>query len=172
MKERMALPTLTDRPAGVLLHITSLPGPHGSGDLGDDARAFIDWAARAGLRWWQILPFGPAGYANSPYSALSAFAGNPMFISLGALVGEGLLAHADVPPRPDGRIDFGATNSFREAALRKAFAAFGSLPVRARAALDAFAAAERRWLEDWSLYAAIKRAHRDGPWVAWPEPLR
>src|SRR5262249_28778140 len=72
------LATLADRSAGVLLHMTSLPGPHGSGDLGVDARAFVEWAARARLSFWQMLPVGPLGFGNSPYSALSSFAGNPL----------------------------------------------------------------------------------------------
>ena len=81
----MKPPSLKERTSGVLLHLTSLPGPHGSGDLGQEARAFADVLARAGQSWWQMLPVGPAGYGDSPYSALSAFAGNPLFIDLDAL---------------------------------------------------------------------------------------
>ena len=71
------MPTLRDRASGVLLHVTSLPGPHGNGDLGAEAHAFAELLARSGQRWWQMLPVGPPGYGDSPYSALSAFAGNP-----------------------------------------------------------------------------------------------
>src|SRR5689334_18162290 len=70
------------RSSGVLLHISSLPGPHGNGDLGVEARSFADFLARAGQRWWQMLPVGPVGYGDSPYAALSAFAGNPAFVNL------------------------------------------------------------------------------------------
>src|SRR5687767_9941886 len=76
---------LQTRTSGVLLHLSSLPGPHGNGDLGAEARAFVDFLARTGQRWWQMLPVGPAGYGDSPYSALSAFAGNPLFVDLDAL---------------------------------------------------------------------------------------
>src|SRR5207253_9818746 len=77
---------LDDRASGVLLHLTSLPGPDGSGDLGAEAHGFAEWLARAGQRWWQMLPVGPVGFGNSPYSAQSTFAGNPLFISLDRLV--------------------------------------------------------------------------------------
>jgi 4-alpha-glucanotransferase len=167
---RAPLPTLDNRTAGVLLHLTSLPGPHGSGDLGVDARAFVEWAARARLAWWQMLPVGPAGFGNSPYSALSAFAGNPMLLSLEALVAGGLLD--PVPAEPVGRIDWARTRARRERALRAAFARFRARPRRMRARFEAFAAAERAWLDDWTLYAALKAAHGDGSWVDWPEDVR
>src|SRR5687767_9493451 len=80
------LPTLHARASGVLLHLTSLPGPHGSGDLGREARETADWLASAHQRWWQMLPVGPIGYGNSPYQATSAMAGNPLFIDLDQLV--------------------------------------------------------------------------------------
>ena len=69
---------LSERASGVLLHITSLPGPHGNGDLGQEARAFVDFLQRAGQRWWQVLPANPVGPGYSPYSGVSAFAGNPL----------------------------------------------------------------------------------------------
>src|ERR1700750_1846931 len=86
--------TLSQRASGVLLHPTSLAGPHGCGELGPHAHGFSQWLADAGQRVWQMLPVGPVGYGNSPYSALSAFAGNPLLISLEPLVERGLL-HAE-----------------------------------------------------------------------------
>ena len=74
-----------DRRAGVLLHPTSLPGPHGAGDLGPSAHAFAAWLASAGQRLWQVLPLGPTGYGDSPYQALSSRAGNPLLVSLAVL---------------------------------------------------------------------------------------
>lgn len=168
----MAFPSLADRTAGVLLHATSLPGPHGSGDLGRAAHAFADWVARSRLRIWQMLPIGPAGYGNSPYSAHSSFAGSPMLVSLEALVEDGLLAAADLPRASSGRIDWGAVAPAREQALRRAFTAFVKRPARARSRLDAFARRARPWLADWALYAALKRAYGDGPWIDWPGPVR
>src|SRR5687767_11559014 len=85
------------RSSGILLHVTSLPGPHGIGDLGPAAYAWVDRLAVAGQSWWQILPLGPTGYADSPYQALSAFAGNPNLISLETLVTDGLLKAKDLP---------------------------------------------------------------------------
>ena len=85
---------LSERASGILLHPTSLPGAHGSGDLGPEAHAFARWLGEAEQGWWQMLPVGPVGYGNSPYSAHSAFAGNPLLISLDSLVQEGLLERA------------------------------------------------------------------------------
>jgi 4-alpha-glucanotransferase len=142
----MAYPSLADRTAGVLLHVTSLPGPHGSGDLGQGAHAFADWVAAAKLRIWQMLPIGPAGYGNSPYSAHSSFAGSPMLVSLEALVEEGLLGPGDLPALPEGRIDWAVVAPAREAALRLAFAVFVKRPARGRSRLVAFARRARPWL--------------------------
>src|SRR3954469_8072496 len=85
------------RTAGVLLHPTSLPGPYGVGDLGPAARAWVDALARARQTWWQVLPLNPPGAGDSPYSAFSAFAGNPLLVSPDDLIADGLLRRADVP---------------------------------------------------------------------------
>src|SRR5262245_52390479 len=82
---------LHQRAGGLLLHVTSLPGPPGCGDLGPAARQFVDFLAAAGLRWWQMLPVNPPGPGNSPYSAYSAFAGSPLLLSLEQLARDGLL---------------------------------------------------------------------------------
>ena len=82
---------LGPRAAGVLLHLSSLPSAHGVGDLGAGARAFAEWLARAGVRWWQMLPVGPIGRGDSPYSSRSAFAGEELFLELDALRRDGLL---------------------------------------------------------------------------------
>src|SRR5688572_6394285 len=85
-----------ERSSGILLHPTSLPGPHGVGDLGRAAYRFADFLARAGQRWWQMLPVAPVGSGNSPYDAPSSFAGSPLLISLDHLVQDGLLDARDV----------------------------------------------------------------------------
>ena len=118
---------LSERASGVLLHPTSLPGMHGCGDLGPAAHTFARWLRGARQRFWQMLPVGPIGYGNSPYSALSAFAGNPLLISLDRLVDEGLLpigALSDAPRFPEERSDYEAARTWREAKLRTAFTAF------------------------------------------------
>src|SRR5439155_20005429 len=110
---RMAF-DLSERASGILLHLTSLPGPHGSGDLGPEAHAFARSLQDAGQRWWQMLPVGPLGYGNSPYSAHSSFAGNPLLISLERLAEESLLSRAalsDAPRFRRGRVDYAATRS-------------------------------------------------------------
>jgi 4-alpha-glucanotransferase len=164
-------PTLADRASGVLLHPTSLPGPYGSGDLGPQARAFIDWLGAAGMRWWQMLPVGPVGFGNSPYSSLSAFAGSPLLVSLEELANDGLLD--DLPARtslPEARVDYEATTAFHERELRRAFGAFMKRGDGARA-LDRFRAEHESWLPDFALFSALKRAHGGGAFIGWPKPL-
>src|SRR5882757_6521459 len=97
------------RASGILLHPTSLPGPFGIGDLGDEAYKFVDFLAASGQTYWQILPLGPTGMGNSPYSAYSAFAGNPLLISPERLVVDGLITQDDLAGLKTGgeRVNFG-----------------------------------------------------------------
>lgn len=162
-----SVPTLRDRASGVLLHVTSLPGPHGNGDLGTEAHAFVDSLARAGQRWWQMLPVGPAGYGDSPYSAMSAFAGNPLLVDLDAL---GI--PVDPAALPEGAVDFEAATAFRERHLRRAFDVFRQSAEQERAAFRAFVARESRWLEDFALFSALKRAHGGVEWTQWEAGVR
>jgi 4-alpha-glucanotransferase len=171
----MKVPGLHERASGVLLHPTSLPGPHGSGDLGAEARRFARWLHAAGQRWWQMLPVAPVGYGNSPYSALSAFAGSPLLVSLEGLVEDGLLPAAGLagaPRFPRDRVDFAAASAFRGRHLRRAFAAFASRPGRRRRAFEAFCARNASWLDDFALYAALKEHQGLRAWTEWPEDLR
>src|SRR5207253_5440912 len=117
--------SLSERASGVLLHPTSLPGAYGCGDLGLEAHEFAAWLRGAGQRWWQMLPVGPIGYGNSPYSAHSAFAGDPLLVSPDRMVEEGLLrrdALVDVPRFPADRVDYPGSRSWRERHLRAASA--------------------------------------------------
>ena len=98
------------RSSGILLHPTSLPGPHGIGDLGDAAYQFVDYLVEAKQTLWQVLPLGPTGYGDSPYASFSTFAGNPLLINLNKLVEQGDLTQediADVPDFPVDQVDFG-----------------------------------------------------------------
>jgi 4-alpha-glucanotransferase len=156
-------PNLRERTSGVLLHLTSLPGPHGNGDLGLEARSFADFLARAGQRWWQMLPVGPAGYGDSPYSALSAFAGNPLLIDLDAF---GAPSTAQLA---DDAVDYAASSTFRERHLRTAFAGLDS---GARARLSAYCEREASWLDDFALFDALKRRHGGRAWTQWEEGFR
>jgi len=144
------------RAAGVLLHPTSLPGPGGIGDIGDEAIAFLDWMRGAGLRIWQVLPLNPPGYGNSPYGCLSSYAGNPLLISLPSIG----VASSD-------HVDFDRAGELKRAALRESFAQRGT------AASDEQRAFERdnAWLPDWALFAALKEQHGGRPWTEWPPEL-
>jgi 4-alpha-glucanotransferase len=164
--------SIARRSAGVLLHVTSLPGPHGNGDLGPAARRFIDFLADAGQAWWQVLPVNPVGPGNSPYSGASAFSGNPLLISLEDLVEDGLLQPADVAFELDGkRADYPAAARLRTSALRKAFAEHQRRPRRLARELERFREQAAYWLPDYALYMALKGAHDGQSWTQWPRPL-
>lgn len=157
----------------MLLHPTSLPGPHGCGDLGEGAAQFVRWLARAGQRWWQTLPVGPAGYGDSPYSAFSAFAGNPLLVDLRALAYEGLLSQADVEATlPEGAVDYAATTAFREARLRIAFDAFRRGRGEGWRRFEEYRRSQGPWLDGYTTYRALKRLHGESAWTAWDPPLR
>ena len=164
-----------DRAAGVLLHPTSLPGPHGIGELGHEATAFLDFLEQTGQALWQVLPLGPTGYGDSPYQCFSAFAGNPLLVSLDRLREEGLLAASDLKKRPEfpaGEVDFGPVIEFKQPLLAKAFAAFEkkASPKR-REALEAFTNEQAAWLHDFALFMALKRANGGAAWSSWDRAL-
>jgi len=165
---------LGDRASGVLLHLTSLPGAQGCGDLGPQAHAFARALAKAGQGWWQMLPVGPVGYGNSPYSAQSAFAGDPLLISLDLLVEDGLLPRQALegePPSPPGRVDYARVRPARERHLATAFNAFGRRTAD-HSAFEMFCAENAGWLEDFALYTAIKSASGEKAWTGWQPELR
>lgn len=164
-----------DRSAGVLLHFTSLPGPHGGGDFGPDAYHFVDWLVSAGQRVWQVLPTTPIGPGNSPYQSVSAFAGNPLLVALEPLVARGWLA-TPVPPAGGfgpQRVDYAAMVPWRIAQLRAAAAGFqAQATAEDRAAFTAWTAAQSVWLDDYTLFMALETAHGGRPWWTWEAPLR
>ena len=166
---------LRDRAAGLLLHPTSLPGPHGIGDLGPAAYRFVDFLARAGQRWWQMLPVGPVGPGNSPYSSLSAFAGNPLLISLQRLADDGLLDADDVRPQRDShaeRVGYAAVARFKLARLRVAFKRFVQRGGLREHDFTRFCSQQATWLANHALYAALRRSRHNASWEAWPRDLR
>lgn len=115
------------RSCGVLLHPTSLPGEHGIGELGAEARSWVDFLASAGQRLWQVMPLGPTGYGDSPYQCFSAFAGNPYLIAMAPLVEHGWLDHEDLAPLrelPNDRVDYGAVYRHKLSLLATAADAF------------------------------------------------
>jgi 4-alpha-glucanotransferase len=168
---------LHQRSSGVLLHPTSLPGPDGNGSLGEHALAFVDFLASASQRWWQMLPVGPAGFGNSPYSAQSAFAGNPLLIDLIELAREGLLTLEELarrPELPERRVDYGAAWVWRGTMLHRAFENFSTLPSTSSLRRDfvRFREREREWLEDFALFRALKHARSEVAWTKWEPELR
>lgn len=159
------------RQAGVLLPVSSLPSKYGIGSLGRAAREWVDFLSAAGQSCWQVLPMGPTSFGNSPYQSYSAFAGSPLYIDLDMLCEDGLigdkkLKKADWGADP-GRVDYDAVSRSREPFLRKAFENF-----KKEKALSRFSKANAAWLEDYSLFMALKAAHESRPWYQWEEDIR
>ena len=171
----MPATTRLPRASGVLLHPTSLPGPHGSGDLGAAAHHFVDWLASAGQSLWQMLPLGGIGPGNSPYMSSSAFAGNLLLIDLAELQQRGWLgAHAlDSPPAKDpSTLDFATVYPWRMQRLADAAAHFASSASPAeRQDLAAFCAAHADWLDDYALFMALCEANQWTDWCTWSPGL-
>ncbi len=158
------------RSCGVLLHPTSLPGKYGVGDLGPAADDFVKFLAETGQTWWQMLPLGPVGPANSPYQSPSSFAGNPLLISPERMFEDGLVRRQDLrlsPGLPEGHADFTAAGLAKERLFR---AAFSRLPKRSET-LDAFRESHAAWLDDFTLYTVLKQAHEGRPWYDWEKEL-
>jgi 4-alpha-glucanotransferase len=159
------------RSAGVLCHVTSLPGRWGIGDLGQTAHKFVDWLASAGQGVWQMLPLGPPGYGDSPYQSFSAFAGNPLLVALDKLVEEGWLSPGDLDDAPrfdEHAVDFEQVRPYRRQCLSRAHAVFLDRATKAQhSAFDQFCAEQDWWLGDYVKFAALKAAHHDQPWTAW-----
>ncbi len=164
-------PDYLRREAGILLHPISLPGPHGIGDLGTEARRFVDFLEATGQRLWQMLPLGPTGHGNSPYASPSAMAGNPLLISLEILAKEGFLSREDLdqaPALPAARVDYDAVAAFKLPLLHLACQRFGDgASGQQRAEFERFCRLNGSWLEDYALYAALKEAHGGAAWSRW-----
>ncbi|MCW5664236.1 MAG: 4-alpha-glucanotransferase [Piscinibacter sp.] len=163
------------RSSGILLHPTSLPGPHGSGDFGPGAYHFVDWLVAAGQRLWQILPLAPLGPGNSPYMSSSAFAGNVLLIDLAELQQRGWLEPADLEPvagLDDQAVNWAAVYPFRMERLARAAQRFATAANDAdRAELAAFCAAHASWLPDYALFMALAEHHDWRDWCDWPDGL-
>jgi 4-alpha-glucanotransferase len=161
------------RASGVLLHPSSLRGPHGIGDLGAEALRFVEFLAAAKQRYWQMLPIHPLGAGNSPYSALSAFAGCPLFIDLDALVEDDLLDASELGPAlPQAKVDYRRAEQRRLPLLRAAFTRFSRRPRRYADELQAFRHEARFWLPDYALFMALRGALGQPSWLSWPAELR
>ncbi len=161
------------RSSGILLHPTALPGPHGIGSLGSGAHRFIEFLVAAGQSVWQVLPLGPTGYGNSPYNALSAFAGNSLLIDLEPLVACGDLLSTELKNEisDDGPVTEQALR-FKRSVLRKAGQRFfRQADATRRAAFDTFCRSQAAWLDDYALFMAIREQFEERTWATWPAEL-
>ncbi|TWU37007.1 4-alpha-glucanotransferase [Novipirellula artificiosorum] len=165
------------RSSGVLCHITCLPNEFGIGDLGDSSFRFVDFLHQAGQGIWQILPLSPPAHGNSPYSAYSAFAGNPLLISPRSLVETGLLNESDIaetPPTPTNpsRVDFDSVAAYRQPLLNKAFTNFlrdGHSELKS--SFRSFVTNSAWWLDDFARYESLMRHFNLCDWTRWPREL-
>lgn len=163
------------RTSGILLHPTALAGPFKSGDLGKEARLFIDFLVKAGQSVWQILPLGPTGYGHSPYNALSAFAGNPSLIDLQQLADTGELEHSRLEDADKSSLtmDFNQGQSAKHKLLKEAGERFFMAAEGPRStAFKAFCTEQADWLDDFSLFMALREQFSGQAWFDWPEKLR
>ena len=172
----MSLPpfALDYRASGVLLHVTSLPSPYGIGDVGPAAIAWVDRLHEAGQSYWQALPLGPTGYGDSPYQALSSFAGNPLLVSPDWMIEDGLLRASDCVGHSFSAtaVDFDAVKRFKYALLETAWRNFNA-GARAdlRPAFEEFEQTQAHWLDDYALFRAIKERHGSASYLDWSEEL-
>ena len=159
------------RESGVLMHITSLPGPFGVGTMGKPAFDFVDFLEKAGQRCWQILPLTPTGYGDSPYQSCSTFAGNHYLIDLHKLVEEGLLLPEEIAAirwnDTEEKVNFGLLYNHKLDVLRIAYSRFGGGD-----AFDNFCRENSSWLSDFALFMALKGQTGGKPWYQWEDGLK
>jgi 4-alpha-glucanotransferase len=162
------------RASGILLHPTSLPSRGGIGDFGSSAYAFADFLASARQGLWQVLPLGPLGFGDSPYSSTSAFAGNPLLISLDRLVDRGWIDRSRVDLLPDGLqpVDYPAVFKRKMPLLFEAAYNFlRSAPANARSRFETFCRQNQWWLEDFVLFDGLRARFHLENWNRWPHEL-
>lgn len=159
------------RSSGILLHPSSLPGPHGIGDLGQEAYRFVDFLALTKQTWWQTLPLGPLGFENSPYNSPSAFAGNPLFISLDELVESGLLEPHEIEPWDTDNpelVDYDQVKSFKEPHIRRAFDRFMSNGTQLQLSqFNSFCKTHQEWLNIFVRFCVLKKLNNNKSWLNW-----
>jgi 4-alpha-glucanotransferase len=160
------------RLSGILLHVTSLPSYGGIGDMGPAAYAFVDFLEASKQRLWQVLPLSPTGYGSSPYSALSAFAGNPLLISLEKLVDAGWLTADQIAGLSghNGPVDFARVNSEKLPLIEEAARNF--LNQASGTDLNRYQEFLQRnisWLPDYSMFTVLRRRFGFSSWSEWPE---
>lgn len=165
------------RGSGILLHITSLPSRFGIGDLGPDAFTFVDFLAKSGQKYWQLLPLNPTnpGGGNSPYYSSSAFAGNPLMISPELLRKDGLLSKSDLTNSPDfpkNKVDFDTVITYKEKLFQIAFQNFKNNNHHLTEAYSEFCSEHSLWLNDFTMFTALKNHFDQKIWLEWPKEIR
>lgn len=169
---------LKSRGAGVLAHVSSLPGEFGIGNLGRGAREFVDFLREAGMTYWQMCPLGPTGYGDSPYQTFSSDAGNPYFIDLNELESAGLLNSAELVPLRQGtgrRVDYGELGRNLCPLLTKAadrFLAAGMRGLPGCVSYAEFCEVNANWLGSFADFMSLKAHFGGEPWTVWPEEFR
>jgi len=169
---------LQTRTSGVLLHPTSLPSPGPIGDFGAEAFAFADFLHEAGQSWWQMLPIGPAGRANSPYHALSTFAGSPLLVSLAPLRDRGWLPTEKndvepLPSSPSSHVNFALAARDKLHHLRRAWSKFAEAgSIQDRSDFADFVRDESHWLDDFALFCALQKQFHTPDWSRWDAEYR
>src|SRR5260221_10753147 len=164
---------LLERSAGILLHPTSLPSRGGIGDLGPEAYAFADFLMQARQAVWQVLPLSPPGLGNSPYSAISAFAGNPLLISLERLVDRGWIDanRLNGPLASGDRVPFDKVKAFKLPLLQEAAQNFLDGANGDRRRFETFKQENAWWLEDFVLFNVMRQKFHGKTWSEWPREL-
>ncbi|MFH1031396.1 MAG: 4-alpha-glucanotransferase [Chloroflexota bacterium] len=164
------------RASGILLHPTSLPGLFGIGNLGNEAYRFADFLENSGQHLWQVLPLGPTGYGDSPYQSLSIFAGNPLLISPAVLVKDKFLElpdQKDIPLFSEQSVDYGSVINIKTSLFRRSFEIFQKkAAITEQKQFTSFCEENALWLEDYSLFMALKEAHHLTAWNTWEEDTR
>jgi 4-alpha-glucanotransferase len=161
-----------ERVSGVLLHVTSLPSYGGVGDFGPAAKAFVDFLAASRQRIWQVLPLSPTGYGSSPYSALSAFAGNPLLISLEILAEQGWISQNRIEglASHDGPADFGRAVREKLPLIEEAAQNFlDRASDEQRLRFQKFCTENMSWLTDYAMFTVLRRMNNYASWHQWPQ---
>ncbi len=162
------------RESGILLHITSLPGKYGIGDLGKGAYEFVDFLEKTQQKLWQVLPLGVTGYGDSPYQAFSAFAGNPYFIDLDEFLERKMLSDSDLKIlkelNREEKINYGTLYNERYKVLRKAYENFKKIDEYLE--IEKIKKRYSSWLPEYSLFMALKNHFNGVSWQEWPRAYR
>jgi len=167
---------MTRKTSGILLHITSLPNKFCIGDLGPCAYEFVDFLSKSGFSWWQMLPIGPTGKANSPYQSPSAFAGSELLISPELLLNEKFIKQSDLKPlesRNTGKTHFNKAKKTKAHLLKKSFEKFEAMRSPSQEEkFKKFIKKEEFWLHDYALFSVLQKKEKNADWTQWSEPLK